>query len=247
MRVLAIIPAREGSKGIKDKNVTPCNGRPLIAWTIDAARKAGEIDRLIISTDSLRYRDILEHDYGADLFPFIRPEKYAKDKTPSSEVVIHALDKLEELGEEPFDIVVLLEPTSPLRTPEQINEAIQLLKQAPRARAIVSVVEDSNHHPLLAFEIDKVGRLIPYGNLTGPSGADAKYPGHPRRQALRPAYFMSGDIYLSYVDTYRERLSFNHELTAAYKVQHWQAPEVDEPHDLIVVDALLKARQGGKI
>jgi CMP-N-acetylneuraminic acid synthetase len=247
MRVLAIIPAREGSKGIKDKNVAACNGRPLIAWTIDAARKAGEIDRLIISTDSLRYRDILEHDYGADLFPFIRPEKYAKDKTPSSEVVIHALDKLEELGEEPFDIVVLLEPTSPLRTPEQINEAIQLLKQAPRARAIVSVVEDSNHHPLLAFEIQKNGQLVPYGTLTGPAPNDPIYPGHPRRQALRPAYFMSGDIYLSYVDTYRERMSFNHELTAAYKVQHWQAPEVDEPHDLIVVDALLKARQGGRI
>jgi N-acylneuraminate cytidylyltransferase/CMP-N,N'-diacetyllegionaminic acid synthase len=241
-RVLAIIPAREGSKGIKDKNVSACNGKPLIAWTIEAAKKAGEIDRLIVSTDSARYRDILEHDYGEELFPFFRPEKYAKDKTPSSDVVIHALDKLEELEEGPFDIVVLLEPTSPLRTPEQINEAIQLLKQAPKARALVSVVEDSNHHPLLAFEIDKDKRLVPYGQEH-----NKEYPGHPRRQALRPAYFMSGDLYLSYVDTYRERKSFNHELTAAYKVEHWQAPEVDEPHDLIVVDALLKARQGGKI
>ena len=246
LRVLAIIPAREGSKGIKDKNVAACNGKPLIAWTIEAARKAGEIDRLIVSTDSTRYRDILEHDYGVDLFPFIRPDKYAKDKTPSSDVIIHALDKLAEQGEE-YDIVVLLEPTSPLRTPEQINEAIQLLKQAPRARALVSVVEDSNHHPLLAFEIQKNGQLVPYGTLTGPSAADPAYPGHPRRQALRPAYFMSGDLYLSYVDTYRERLSFNHELTAAYKVEHWQAPEVDEPQDLIIVDALLKARAGGKI
>lgn len=240
MRVLAIIPAREGSKGIRDKNVATCNGKPLIAWTIEAARKAGEIDRLIVSTDSTRYQDILEHDYGADLFPFIRPEKFAKDKTPSSDVVIHALDKMEELGEEPFDIVVLLEPTSPLRTPEQINEAVQLLKQAGKARALVSVVEDSNHHPLLAFEVDKSGRLLPYGG-------SLKYPAHPRRQDMRPAYFMSGDLYLSYVDTYRERLSFNHDLTAAYKVEHWQAPEVDEPHDLIMIDALLKARQGGKI
>ena len=246
-RVLAIVPAREGSKGIPDKNVAPTCGKPLIAWTIETARKAGEIDRLIVSTDSTRYRDILEHDYGADLFPFIRPEKFAKDKTPSSDVIIHALDKLEELGEEPFDIVVLLEPTSPLRTAEQINEAIQLLTQSPKARALVSVVEDSNHHPLLAFEIDKVGRLVPYGTLTGKAPSDSEYPGHPRRQALRPAYFMSGDLYLSYVDTYRERRSFNHELTAGYKVRHWQAPEVDEPHDLIIVDALMKARRGGKI
>lgn len=245
-RVLAIIPAREGSKGIKDKNVAACNGKPLIAWTIEAAKKAGEIDRLIVSTDSTRYRDILEHDYGKDLFPFIRPDKHARDKSTSADVIIHALDKMEELGET-FDIVVLLEPTSPLRTPEQINEAIQLLKQAPKARALVSVVEDSNHHPLLAFEIDKIGKLVPYGTLSGHSPSDPSYPGHPRRQALRPAYYMSGDLYLSYVDTYREWLSFNHELTAAYKVQHWQAPEVDEPHDVIIVDALLKAKQGGKL
>lgn len=246
MKVLAIIPAREGSKGIKDKNVAPCAGKPLIAWTIEAAKKASEIDRLIVSTDSQRYKDILEHNYGKELFPFMRPEKYAKDKTPSSDVVIHALDKMAELGEE-FDIVVLLEPTSPLRTPEQINEAIQLLKSAPKARALVSVVEDSNHHPLLAFEIQKNGQLVPYGSLTGQSAAEPHYPGHPRRQALRPAYFMSGDFYLSFVDTYRERLSFNHELTSAYVVEHWQAPEVDEPHDLIIVDALIKARNEGKI
>jgi len=246
MRVLGIIPAREGSKGIRDKNVAPCAGKPLIAWTIEAAKKATEIDRLIVSTDSTRYRDILEHNYGKELFPFMRPEKYAKDKTPSSDVVIHALDKLVEQGEE-YDIVVLLEPTSPLRTPEQLNEAIGLLKSAPKARALVSVVEDSNHHPLLAFEIQKNRQLVPYGSLTGHSAADPAYPGHPRRQALRPAYFMSGAFYLSFVDTYRERLSFNHELTSAYIVEHWQAPEVDEPHDLIIVDALIKARNEGKI
>jgi len=245
MKVLGIIPAREGSKGIKDKNVIKCNGKPLIYWTIEAARKAKEIDRLIVSTDSLRYRDMLEQ-FGKDLFPFIRPEKFAKDKSPSAEVVIHALDKMAELGEE-FDIVILLEPTSPIRTPEQINEVIQLLKSAPKARAMVSVVEDSNHHPLLAFEVQKSGQLVPYGSLTGATSAEPSYPGHPRRQALRPAFFMSGDIYLSYVDTYRERLSFNHELTAAYRAESWQSDEIDEPADLIRVEAILKARQEGRL
>jgi CMP-N-acetylneuraminic acid synthetase len=245
MKTLAIIPAREGSKGIKDKNVSTCNGKPLIYWTIEAARKAKEIDRLIVSTDSTRYRDMLEQ-YGKDLFPFLRPEKYAKDKSTSAEVVIHALDKMSELGED-FDIVILLEPTSPLRTPEQLNEAIGLLKQAQKARAMVSVVEDHNHHPLLAFEVQKNGQLVPYGSLTGASTAEPSYPGHPRRQALRPAYFMSGDFYLSYVDTYRERMSFNHELTSAYVVEKWQSDEVDEPADLIRIDALLKARMEGKI
>ena len=242
LRVLAIIPAREGSKGIKDKNVATCEGRPLIAWTIEAARKAGNIDRLIVSTDSQRYKEMLEHDYGKDLFPFLRPEKFADDKAPSSDVIIHALDRLIELGEEPFDIVVLLEPTSPLRTAEQINEAIQILKQSQKARAIVSIVESPSHHPLLAFEIDKSGKMFPYGQEH-----NKEYPGHPRRQALRPAYFMSGDLYLSYVDTYRERLSFNHDLTAGYIVQSWQGDEVDEPVDLIRVSAILHAKREGKL
>ena len=239
MRVLAIIPAREGSKGITDKNVAGCAGKPLIAWTIEAARKAELITRTIVSTDSQRYKEILEHNYGADLFPFMRPEKYARDKTPSSDVILHAIETLEEQGES-YDIILLLEPTSPLRTPEQINEAIQLLESAPQARALVSVVEDSNHHPILAFEVDKKGKLVPYGS-------EKEYPGHPRRQALRPAFFMSGDLYLSYVDTYKERKSFNHELTAGYKVEHWQALEVDEPHDLICIEALLKARMEHKL
>jgi CMP-N-acetylneuraminic acid synthetase len=174
----------------------------------------------------------------------MRPEKFSKDKSPSSDVVIHALDKLEELGDGGYDIVVLLEPTSPLRTPQQINEAVELLETANKARAIVSVVQDGNHHPLIAFEVGKNNQLVPYGTLTGNHG---EYPGHPRRQALRPAYFMSGDLYLSYVDTYREKKSFNHELTAGYLVESWQAPEVDEPCDLIIVDALLKARMDGRL
>lgn len=239
MKVLAIIPAREGSKGIRDKNIAPCCGKPLIAWSIIAAKKASEIDRVIISTDSQRYKEILEHDYGADLFPFLRPERIAQDKTPSSDVILHAIKALEE-QDEFYDIVILLECTSPLRTPEQINESIQLLKNAPQARALVSVVEDSNHHPLLAFEVNKNGKLIPYGS-------EKAYPGHPRRQALRPAFFMSGDIYISYVDEYKERKSFNHELTAGYKVEHWQTLEVDEPHDLICIEALLKARNEHKL
>ena len=84
MRTLAIIPAREGSKGIRDKNVSTCAGKPLIYWTIEAARKAKEIDRLIVSTDSARYRDMLEQ-YGKDLFPFIRPEITAPVHLDNSE------------------------------------------------------------------------------------------------------------------------------------------------------------------
>jgi CMP-N,N'-diacetyllegionaminic acid synthase len=228
LKVLAIIPAREGSKGVKDKNVQPLNNKPLIYWTIKEAQRSA-VDRVIVSTDSERYRSILEQ-YGTELFPFIRPEKYAKDKTPSSDVVLHALDYFKK-QDEVYDIVLLLEPTSPLRTAEQINEALEKLRNHPRARAIVSVVEQPSYNPILAFEIGRDTLLVPYGTT--------EYPGHPQRQALRPAYFMSGDIYASYVDTYREKKTFDHDLTIAYIVPAWQAQEIDYPHDLVIMEALM--------
>lgn len=236
MKILGIIPARSGSKGITDKNVQPLLNKPLIWWTISEAKKAA-LDRVIVSTDSIRYKDMLEQ-YGPELFPFLRPEKYAKDKTPSSDVIIHALDWLEKNEGVKYDMLVLLEPTSPMRTAEQINAGIERLKLAPKARALVSVCEQPNYNPLIAFEIGKDDRLVPFGD----SHEFPQYPNHPQRQAMRPAYYMSGDLYISYVDTYRKYKSFNHEKSIAFVVPAYQAVEVDYPHDLIMVEALMKAR-----
>jgi len=238
MKTLAIIPAREGSKGIPDKNVKPLLNRPLVWWTISEAQKAA-VDRVIVSTDSERYRSILEQ-YGADLFPFIRPEKLAKDKTPSSDVIIHALDWMEKNEGTKYDTVVLLEPTSPMRTAEQINEGLERLRNAPKAKALVSVTEQPNYNPLIAFETTKDGLIVPFGG-------GQEFPDHPRRQALRPAYFMSGDLYISNVQTYRQKRCFDHDKTIAYILPKYHAYEVDDPADLVVIEALMKARIEGRI
>lgn len=233
MKILCIIPAREGSKGIKDKNVQPLCNKPLIYWSIAEAKKAA-VDRVIVSTDSQRYVDMLTQ-YGQDLFPFIRPEKYAKDKTPSSEVVLHALDWMEKNEGTKYDTIVLLEPTSPLRTAEQINEAIHILKNTPKAKALVSVTE-SKDNPLIAFELTKDNIIVPYGT-------NGEFPGHPQRQAMRPAYFMSGDIYISDVATYRKTRTFDHDKTIGYVLPPYHKHEIDDPHDLVIMEALMKWRK----
>lgn len=135
--ILAIIPARGGSKRLPKKNVRNLSGQPLISWTIDAAKQSKYIDRLIVSTDDDEIAKI-SNEYGADV-PFMRPQELSTDTAMSIDVVNHAL-KYMFGNKEKFDYVMLLQPTSPLRTPQHIDEAIELLN-LKSADGIVSVCE----------------------------------------------------------------------------------------------------------
>src|SRR5688500_9327671 len=117
MTALALIPARGGSKGLPGKNTRALRGKPLIAWTIDAARQAGIFDRVLVSTDSSEIADVARR-YGA-LVPFTRPAEIAADETPMRDVIRHTLVAETAAGLEP-EIIVLLQPTSPLRSAEDI-------------------------------------------------------------------------------------------------------------------------------
>ena len=118
LSVLALVPARGGSKGIPGKNIIPLGGKPLIAWTIEAAKAVDTIDRLIVSTDDEAIAHVAQ-DYKCEV-PFLRPPELAEDETAGIDVVLHALDELDY-----FDVIVLLQPTSPFRTAAQIDEAIK--------------------------------------------------------------------------------------------------------------------------
>ncbi len=135
--ILGLIPARGGSKGIPDKNIKPLNGKPLIAYTIEAALKSQLLTQVVVSTDSDQIASVAQK-YGATI-PFKRPLDLAQDDTPALSVVQHAITQLftMPLGKE--DIVILLQPTSPLRTTQHIDEAITVLLQRPDATAVVSV------------------------------------------------------------------------------------------------------------
>ena len=138
-KYIAIIPARSGSKGVPDKNIKPLAGKPLLAYSIAAARATNGIDRVIVSTDSTRYADIAR-EYGAEV-PFLRPAEYSGDRVGDYPVIKHALDWLKKNENSRPQLIVHLRPTSPLREPSYIDEAIKLFKTDEKATALRSVQE----------------------------------------------------------------------------------------------------------
>ncbi len=181
-RVLGIVPARGGSKGVPGKNVRMLAGRPLIDYTARAARESSVLDRIILSTDS---NEIAEAGRRSGLeVPFMRPASLAEDDTPMLPVVRHAIDTLSAGGWTP-DVIVLLQPTSPLRRPSHVRDAVTMLRET-KADSVVTVVELPRHlSPDYVMRIDD-GVLRPFL----PDGARLT-----RRQDARPAYSRDGTVY----------------------------------------------------
>jgi CMP-N-acetylneuraminic acid synthetase len=182
MLVLGLVPARGGSKGVPGKNVRPLAGHTLLEYTARAARESGVLDRVILSTDSPEIADAGRRA-GLEV-PFIRPAALADDDTPMLPVIQHALAEAARSGWSP-DIIVLLQPTSPLRRPDHIRDAVNLLRET-NADSVVTVVEVPRHlSPDYVMQIDE-GRLKPFL----PDGARVT-----RRQDARAAYSRDGTVY----------------------------------------------------
>lgn len=227
-RVLAIVPARKGSKGLPLKNVRPLQGRPLLAWPIEAARASHHVDRVIISTDDPGFAEMAV-DHGADA-PFLRPAELANDTAASIGFVLHALDALAEAGDV-YDYVVLLEPTSPLTEGSDIDAALgQLQAAGDTADAIVGVSPAQANHP--AFMIRKAidGRIEP---LQG-GGFDTL----PRRQDLEPVWLLDGSLYISTVAALRREQGFCHGRTLGFETPRYKSLEIDDLVDFICVEAI---------
>ncbi len=187
-RVLAIVPARGGSKGVPGKNIRPLAGRTLLDYTAEAARSSGVVDRVVLSTDS---EDIAEAGRRAGLeVPFLRPPSLARDDSPMLPVIQHVVDALAADDWVPT-YVVLLQPTSPLRRGGHVREAVELLRISG-ADSVVTVVEVPRHFsPDYVMRID-AGVLRPFL----PEGASVT-----RRQDVRPAYSRDGTVYAFRRDT----------------------------------------------
>lgn len=182
MRVLGLIPARGGSKGIPGKNVRPLGGRPLLAWTADAALASRRLSRVVLSTDDEGIAEAGRR-CGLDV-PFLRPAELARDDTPTLPVVRHAL---ETLGED-FDAVCLLQPTSPFRRAEDIDACIAMLEDR-ELDAVVSVLPvPHEHNPHWVYFEDNAGLL---------RLATGEEQPIPRRQELPPAFHRDGSVYVT--------------------------------------------------
>jgi CMP-N,N'-diacetyllegionaminic acid synthase len=228
-RVLGLITARGGSKGLPGKNIRLLCGKPLIEWSISAAKAASCVDRIVVSTDDAAIADVARRA-GAEV-PFERPSELATDSASSVDVVIHAIDTLAKT-DLAFDIVVLLEPTSPLRDSFDIDEAVQRLIQTG-AGAVVSVCRAVSIHPAFMFSLDEKGRLRPYLERN-PTGL--------RRQDIDPIFFLDGTLYASRIDVLKTKRSFYHEDTVAFEVPKWKSLEIDDSDDFIMVEALMAKR-----
>lgn len=224
-RVLGLIPARGGSKGLPGKNLALLGRKPLIAWTIEAALDAETINDVVVSTDAEEIATAAV-DAGA-MVPFMRPSELAEDDTSMLDVVLHALDVLEERGRH-YDSVALLQPTSPLRRSRHIEEAAAL-KHHRAAEAVVSVVE-MEHSPLWS------NTLPPDGNM-----ADFLRPeiSGSRRQDLPTHFRLNGAIYLIDTGTLRTERAFVGGFAVAYLMPREASVDVDNAIDLEFAEFLL--------
>jgi len=232
--ILAVIPARSGSKGLPDKNIRPLLGRPLIAWTIEQGQSSKYIDRLVVSTDSNRIADI-SREFRAEV-PFLRPNVLAQDDSTSMDVMLHAIEWMEKAGNS-FDIVIMLEPTSPLRDVCDIDAAIELLVDHESAESVVGLGCVSSVHPDFLVRM-RDGFLCPYSNL------DYKVR---RRQDIESLYFFEGSLYISYIDSLKIKKNFYHEKTLGYIMPKWKTYEVDDISDFIIIESLLQAKLAGNL
>jgi CMP-N,N'-diacetyllegionaminic acid synthase len=231
-KVLAVVPARRGSKGLPLKNIRPLGGKPLLAWPIEAARKSRHVDRVLISTEDAEFAAIAQAA-GADA-PFLRPVELASDTSPSIDFLLHALDTLAAAGEH-YGYVALLEPTSPLTEASDIDAALQaLVARRDEAEAIVGVTALTSSHPAFAVRIAAGGLIQPH--------AAPSFGQMPRRQDIEPLYSLDGSLYISTTTALRRERGFYHQKTLPYVTPRWKSFEVDDLVDFICIEAMLAHR-----
>lgn len=236
MKVLGIITARGGSKGIPGKNLKLLAGKPLLAYTIDTARRAGALDRVILSTEDEAIATA-GRDLGCDV-PFIRPLDLAQDDTPHLPVIQHATRWMQERINYQPDAVMILQPTSPLRTAEDITAAVALLDNSG-ADSVLSVNEVPVHwHPLRTLRLDATGHAVLF--VSG----DPVRKRINRRQDLPPAWVMNGAIYAC-----RTRVLFDAEPSlygnrvVAYRMPADRSISIDDLEDWHAAERALASRQ----
>ena len=227
-KILAIIPARGGSKRLANKNLLPLNGKPLIGWSIDEAKVSKYIDRLIVSTDSQEIREVAKA-FGADT-PFLRPSELAEDETRSIDVVIHAVHFLKA---ENYDYVILLQPTSPLRDVDDIDGAIEYFFDK-NATSIIGVCE-MEHSPIWSNTLDEDRSMDRF--------LDPKY-NNSRSQDLPTYYRINGAFYMSKVNSVLENETFfiDHDIYA-YIMSLEHSVDIDTYIDFTTAEAILKQKE----
>lgn len=230
-KILGLIPARGGSKGIKNKNIRELCGKPLIGYTIEAANGSEFIDDVVVTTDSKDIADCAQK-YGAEV-PFMRPESLAADNSKTIDAVLHAIQTLKEMGRE-YDSLVLLQPTEPLRTAKHIDEALKVF-YSKGEQGVVSISEVDDN-PILIRSLDSEEMLIPL--LTQNSTC--------RRQDMPNFYRVNGCIYINKVSEIDANTSLN-DNRIPYIMDRKASVDIDEEMDLRIAEMIINEKLAGNV
>ncbi len=227
-RALAIIPARGGSKGLPGKNIRILCGKPLIAWSIEKARKSCHLDVVLVTTDSPEIADVARQ-YGAAV-PFLRPAELATDHASTYEVIRHALAHYRTTEGREFDYIVMLEPTSPLREDQDIDRMLEVLDtRADDFDAIVSVGQVTEHPSIMKRLVgDRIEPFCPELVQT------------TRRQDNVPAYFPYGVAYIAKTRALLEENTFYTRRCTYFTIKRYQNYEIDDIYDFLCVESVMK-------
>lgn len=233
MRVLGIIPARGGSKGVPRKNVKLLCGKPLLAYTAEGALRSQMLSKVVLTTDDDEIAEIGK-SLGLEV-PFLRPAELAEDTTPTLPVVVHALHQMEERGEN-FDAICLLQPTNPLRRVEDIDACIQLLQET-RADSVISVlrVPDTYNPRWVYWKNDR-------GELTLCTGEKEPVP---RRQDLPAAFCRDGTIYATRTDTVMIKNSLYGQAIHGYEILPEFSSNIDTVDDWKEIESRINMSNEG--
>ncbi len=232
-RVLGVIPARGGSKGIPRKNLFQLHGQPLLAYTVTAALSSHTLTRTVLSTDDEEIL-MLGRELGVDA-PFLRPAALAGDDVSSAEVARHALAFVEAEEQREYDALVLLEPTAPLRTANDVDEAVERLHESD-ADSVVTVCRVDAPHPV-KMQIIEDGLLKPYLPHLWREGLT--------RQQLPPVYYLTGAVYAVRASVIRETGSLWGRSTAPVVMPPERSVNIDSRADLALAEVFLRNRDAG--
>jgi N-acylneuraminate cytidylyltransferase len=232
-KILAVVPARAGSKGIPGKNIKVLCGKPLIVWVIEAAKNSKLINRIILSTDSEEIAEV-GRKFGAEV-PFLRPTEYAQDDSPDVPVFEHCLEWLRKNENYMPDIVVHLRPTGPLVTSQEIDAAISLLEKFPEAESVRSV-ELAPKPPYKMWQLEGV-YMKPFALVPGlPDSHTAP------RQVLPKVYQTTADIGVFRAQTLLQKNSIIGDKVLPF-ILNRPSCDIDEPLDFEIAEILLQKRQ----
>lgn len=230
--VLGIIPARGGSKGLPGKNTKLLCGKPLIGWSIEKAKKSRYLDLTLVTTDDQEIADI-SSKLGAYV-PFLRPAELASDTSTTLEAVVHALDYLTENENRTFDIIVLLEPTSPLREDDDIDKMLEkYINVEDQFDSIVSIGEVDEHPAIVKRVVD---------NSLEPFCPELMQT--TRRQDNEPAYFPYGVAYMVKTKALLAEKTFYTKRCTFYRLKQYQNYEIDSIYDFLCIENIMKYQWG---